>query len=801
MDRYVCIHGHFYQPPRENAWLEFVELQDSAYPYHDWNERISRECYGPNSAARILDESGRIVRIVNNYASISFNFGPTLLSWLEGSDPETYARILEADRASRDRFSGHGSAIAQAYNHMILPLAKRRDKVTQVRWGLRDFERRFGRKAEGMWLPETAADLETLDVLAECGVGFTLLAPDQASRTRPLGNEQWTDVTGGRIDPTMPYRVRTPGGRELSVFFYDGPISRAIAFEGLLNRGEDFAHRLAGAFVDTRPWPQIVNVATDGETYGHHHRHGEMALAYALQYLEDQGLAKVTNYGEYLARRPPTHEVEIRENTSWSCVHGIERWRSGCGCRTGGREAWKQGWRGPLRAALDGLRDRLAGVYEHEARNLLRDPWAARDAYIDVVLDRSEARVESFLREQGSPDPDGARRTRALELLEMQRHLMLMYTSCGWFFNELSGIETVQILQYAARAIELAERLTGQPLEAPFLQQLKEAKSNLPEFGDGQGVYEKLVRPSRAGLQEVAAHYAVSSLFESYPDETRLFCYDAERHGFHALDLGDARARVGRVRLRSQLTLEALDTSFAVLLFGNHNIHGGVRPARDDAAYEALVHAVSEAFGHGDFAEVLRILDAEFGSATYSIGDLFRDERREVLDKILEETQTAVQESYRSLYGQHAALMRYLSTLHTPLPRDFKAIADVVVNADLGECLAEDDPSPDRVRDLLRDADQLAIELDREGLAFTLKQTVDRVAGKLRGDPRDAATLGRLLNLVGLVRSVPFDVDLWWTQNVYWGALRTVSSAEPLSSEGSAERFRELGKVLGFRIE
>ena len=420
---------------------------------------------------------------------------------------------------------------------------------------------------------------------------------------------------------------------------------------------------------------------------------------------------------------------------------------------------------------------------------------------MSVCLGRTDASVGGFLRDHASGPLDDAGRTRLLRLLEMQRHLMLMYTSCGWFFNELSGIETVQVLQYAARAIELADRLTGQPLEAPFLEQLSTAKSNLPEFGDGQGVYEKLVRPSRAGLQEVAAHYAVSSLFESYPDETRLFCYDAARRGFHALDLGDARARVGRIRLRSRLTLESLDTSFAVLLFGNHNIQGGVRPARDDAAYEGLVRGISEAFGRGDFAEVLHILDAEFGSATYSIGDLFRDERREVLGRILKSTQATVRETYQALYGQHAALMRYLSTLHAPLPRDFKAIADVVINADLVACLAEDEPDPDRVRDLLRDADQLRVELDKEGLAFTLKQTVDRAAGTTLRNPEDEATLGRLLGLVGLVRSVPLDVDRRWTKKVYWEPLQETNAHGGFSSGRSPSRFHELGKALGFRIE
>jgi alpha-amylase/alpha-mannosidase (GH57 family) len=357
MERYVCIHSHFYQPPRENPWLEQIELQDSAYPYHDWNERITAECYAPNAVSRIIDQAGKIANIVNNYAKISFNFGPTILSWMEEREPDLYRRILEADRESREIFSGHGSAIAQAYNHVILPLANSRDKRTQVIWGARDFESRFGRTPEAMWLPETAVDLESLDLMANEGIRYAILEPHQAHRVRKKGSREWMDVTGGRIDPKLPYKLRLPSGRTIAVFFYDGPVSRAVAFEGLLNNGEVFANRILGAFTDSRSGRyQFVHIATDGESYGHHHAHGEMALSYALHHIESNGLARITNYGEFLEIHPPTHEVEIYENTSWSCVHGIERWKSNCGCNSGGRPGWNQEWRRPLREALDWLR-------------------------------------------------------------------------------------------------------------------------------------------------------------------------------------------------------------------------------------------------------------------------------------------------------------------------------------------------------------------------------------------------------------------------------------------------------------
>ncbi|HWV58185.1 MAG TPA: DUF3536 domain-containing protein, partial [Longimicrobiales bacterium] len=397
MDRYVCIHGHFYQPPRENPWLERIELQDSAYPYHDWNERINVECYARNGASRILDARDRIIEIVNNYGRISFDFGPTLLVWLEENDPDTYRSILEADRESQRRFSGHGSAMAQAYNHMILPLANPGDRRTQIYWGIRDFRHRFGREPEGMWLPETAVDLDVLEALVAAGIRFTVLAPHQAKRIRQIGRDEWQDVTGGRIDPSRAYRQYLPSGKHIDLFFYDGPISRAVAFEGLLRNGERFASRLVGAFSHDRDWPQLSHIATDGETYGHHHRHGEMALSYAIRHIESHRLAKLTNYGEYLELYPPTHEVEILENTSWSCAHGVERWRSDCGCSTGGQPGWTQAWRQPLRAALDWLRDTLAPRYAEAAAEVFHDPWGARDRYIDVILDRSRDNVDRFL--------------------------------------------------------------------------------------------------------------------------------------------------------------------------------------------------------------------------------------------------------------------------------------------------------------------------------------------------------------------------------------------------------------------
>jgi len=499
MERYLCIHGHFYQPPRENPWLEAVERQASAHPYHDWNERITAECYAPNAGAHILDAHGNIAHVVNNYAHMSFNFGPTLLSWLEKGSPKTYQALLEADRESARRCGGHGNAMAQGYNHMILPLANARDKRTQVLWGIRDFERRFGRAPEGMWLPETAVDLKTLEALAQQGINFTVLAPHQAQRVRSLGAADWQDVSGGRVDPCVPYVLRLPSGLCICLFFYHGPLARAVAFERLLENGEALIASLMGAFDAQQSKPQLVHLATDGETFGHHHRFGEMALSYALHHVEARRLARLTNYGEFLAKHPPAREVEIVENSSWSCTHGVERWRADCGCTVGGQPGWTQAWRTPLRGALDWLRDELARRFEEQGAALLKDPWAARDAYIDVVLDRSTSSVEGFLNRHRARPLSPEQQVTALKLLELQRQAMLMFTSCAWFFEELSRIETVQVLRHACRALQWAREALNVDFEPPFLERLAQAQSNLPDHGDGRQVYQKLVKSTGGG--------------------------------------------------------------------------------------------------------------------------------------------------------------------------------------------------------------------------------------------------------------------------------------------------------------
>ena len=549
MERYICIHAHFYQPPRENAWLEAVEFQDSAYPYHDWNERVTAECYAPNSASRILDGDGRILQIVNNYSKISFNFGPTLLSWMEQKSPAVYQAILAADRESQRLFSGHGSAVAQAYNHMILPLATGRTSTRKFSGEFETLKNALAaiRKECGCRKPRWTCRLWKSWPNWESSSRFFLLTRQAGSgRSADGPGAKWTEAES---IPPWPMRSGLHPGQTINVFFYDGPISRAIAFEDLLADGKRFSERLLGAFSDARTWPQLVHIATDGETYGHHRAYGDMALAFALNYIESSKLARLTNYAEYLEKHPPTQEAKVIGNSSWSCVHGVERWRSDCGCNSGGHSGWNQQWRAPLRQAFDWLRETVAPRYETEARKLFEHPWETRDAYIDVVLNRSRENVVSFMNEQAKRELSPAEIVNGLKLLELQRYLMLMYTSCGWFFDDLSGIETVQVIQYAGRALQLAGQLFSDDFATPFLDLLAQARSNIPDQGDGRSIYQRYVQPAMVDLEKVGAHYAVSSLFEDYGQNTRIYCYDVERMEYRSSRQGKLRVVLGQAKV------------------------------------------------------------------------------------------------------------------------------------------------------------------------------------------------------------------------------------------------------------
>lgn len=800
--RYICVHGHFYQPPRENPWLEAVETQDSAAPFHDWNERICAECYAPNGAARILDGKKRIIRIVNNYARISFNFGPTLLSWLKENAQRTYRMIREGERRSRENFGGHSSAMAQVYNHMIMPLASTRDRITQIRWGIADYEKHFGAEPEGMWLAETAADNETLELLAQHGIKFTVLAPHQCKRVRLVQNGQgqnasgegrpeeseagqdgaeqngteqngaeWQDTPDGSVDTTRAYRVRFRSGASIAVFFYNGPNSRAIAFEGLLNAGENLAARLKSGFRD-EDRPQLAHVATDGESYGHHHRYGEMALAYALHLIETDESVQLTNYGSFLEQFPPEYECEIVENTSWSCVHGIERWRSDCGCN-GGRAGWNQKWRAPLRQALDELRDKLAPLTEQEGARLFHDAWAARDAYIQVILDRSSESADLFFGAHQSHALDAGERTRALALMEMQRHAQLMYTSCGWFFDDISGIETVQIIAYAARVLQLARDLFGEQgkaLEAAFLERMAEARSNLESAGDGAKIYRATVAAKELRLEQVAAHYAISSMFTPFAGETDLYCYRMRRLSWAAHASGSGRLALGRVHVASAITGKSDSFSFAVLHFGDQNITAAVRPYAepDAAAFEKFAEEAAAAVQRADFPDVIRIVDRKYGHADYSLTSLFTDEQRRIVRIILDSTLRDIESSLTAIYQDHASLLHYLSQAGLPKPPALTLAAGFAIDAGLRRAIESDPVDSAQLHSYLALAKSDQVQLDTAALSYLADQRMKRAMVELQLSAGSLETLDRVLELARALVELPFEHNLWQAQNLWY---------------------------------
>jgi len=801
--RYICIHGHFYQPPRENPWLETVETQDTAAPYHDWNERICAQCYATNGAARVLNIKNQIVRIVNNYARISFNFGPTLLSWLKENAPRTYRMILDGERRSRKTFGGHSSAMAQVYNHIILPLANTRDRITQIRWGIADYENHYGSLPEGMWLPETAVDRESLELLAQHGIKFTLLAPHQCKRVRALSGGDWADTPGAGVDTTHPYLLRFESGVSIAVFFYNGAASRAIAFEGLLNSGENFAARLKAGFKDGAQ-PQLVHVATDGESYGHHHRHGEMALAYALRLLEADKTVKLANYGSFLEQFPPEYECEVVENTSWSCVHGVERWRSNCGCN-GGKPNCNQLWRAPLRQALDELRDAVAPLTEQEGGKLFKDVWAARDAYIDVVLDRGGEAAERFFLAHQSHILSEPERVRALELMEMQRHAQLMYTSCGWFFDDIGGIETVQIIAYAARVLQLARELPGDEageLEPKFLARLEEAKSCVASIYNGAHIYQACVATMELGLEQVAAHYAISSVFSSYAEETDLFCYRVRRISYDIYNSGRGRLALGRAHIASAVTGQQQSFSFAVLHFGDQNITAAVKAYNESDAkeFEAFAKQAAEHVQRAYFPEVIRLLDRYYGHVDYSLTSLFTDEQRRIVQLILNSTLWDIENSLKTIYEDHASLLHYLSQAGLPKPAALTLAAGFAVNAGLRRALEADPVDQAVVKSFLSLAKADGVPLETATLSYIADQRMKRAMVELQMSLGSLEALDRALALGHSLVELPFELNLWQAQNIWYEILRSSSYALTALNKDDRPRweqkFRELGTCL-----
>ncbi len=649
MSKYLTIHGHFYQPPREDPWTGRIEVQPSAWPARDWNARIYAECYGPNAWSRVLNERGQIESIVDNYEYYSFNIGPTLMSWIRRFEPEAYARIREADRLSVERL-GHGNAIAQVYNHVIMPLASARDRETQLKWGIADFEEHFGRRPEAVWLAETAINMDVVVDLVREGIKYVILAPGQAARVRPLVDSgtlpPWTDVSPATLDVTKPYRVfpRDEHGEplcdgHLDVFFYNGALSSAVSFEHLLRSGETFAGRIEGTY---RPdaGPELCSVVTDGESYGHHEPFGDMCAAYLFsKELPRRGI-EVVNFGWYLEHFPPKDEVELAnargEGSAWSCAHGVGRWCRDCGCQTGAAEGWNQKWRAPLRDGLNALKARLDEIFESEASRLsATDPWELRNDYVSVLVDEifperlaasSAAFLKRHLKKGLKPAADGA---KLLRLLESQKYAMYAFTSCGWFFNDIEGIEPVQNLRYARRAIEMAggEELRGE-LEELLLGRLREAVSNAHGL-TGEQVYRDLALPGMPAGWRLAASALLDPVrpddFVEKEVHGLKFEAECERHDRHfrlwncriadVRELVDERFRA--VTLRDSFREECLvvfpgaegEVAFPKapprLLRDVHGLFPGGHLVRLADAFPSDLQVLADRLAHDSFGEIV----------------------------------------------------------------------------------------------------------------------------------------------------------------------------------------------------
>ncbi len=812
---YVTVHGHFYQPPRENPYLDAIERQPSASPYHDWNERIHHECYRPNAFARVVNDRGEVVGIVNNYEYLSFNIGATLMSWLERYDVEVYQRILEADRKSCDRLNGRGNAIAQVYNHIIMPLANQRDKYTQIRWGKEDFRSRFGRDPEGMWLAETAVDYATLEALIAEEIRFIILAPSQAQRCRVLPTEdqpitEWHEVGGSQIDPTRPYRCFLPGGNPnrdyIDIFFYDGPISRDMGFSDVLYNSHHLAAQIGQAVRgDHRP-AQLLSVATDGETFGHHKGGTEKTLAYAfIEEFPRRGWT-VTNFAHYLSLNTPSWEVELKPVTAWSCAHGVDRWQDDCGCGGEGG-VWHQKWRRPLRQALDWLRDQLIKVYEEAVRQLFRDPWKARDEYIQVIRDRSPANISRFLSRHQSHKLTASEQVDALRLLEMQRHALLMYTSCGWFFEELSRPEGTQILRYAARALELAGDVAGVQLEKGFLKRLAQAPSNVEFFKHGSEIYRQLVLTAQINFRQVAAQYAITSLFGNHlsevrsqnieggihpscfirhPSQKHVYCYTAHQLDYQLQRMGQLTLAVGQLRLGSEITWESEHLVFAVLHLGGWDFHCCIQPFAGRRAYSQLKDKLFEALQQASAAHTIRAMTQMFGDQSFSLQNLFAEERHRIMRLLSHETLTRLDQLYTQVYRDNYGVLMAFHRDELSVPQELQVAAEIALGhrcltsvRSLSEEIGEPQLSLNHLAELeaiATEAKHLRCSLNIPEAKQTLEQLIVRSLWQLLHDANPAtveADIHRLERLIDVGYQLNLSLSLNRAQELYFSCLHS----------------------------
>ncbi len=825
----LVIHGHFYQPPRENPWTGFVEREAGAQPFHDWNERIHAECYRANAFARIHDRHGRVASIANNYSRLSFNFGPTLVGWLARHHPRTWRRIVDADRGSVRRL-GHGNAIAQAYGHPILPLASPRDLRTQIKWGLADFRARFGREAEALWLPETACNESVLEALMDEGLRYAILAPHQAASVREIAEVRGPTAnarrgtseeapgsvspkaSNERLDTSRPYffRHRQDPKRSIALFFYDGELAKGVAFEGALAssaRLVDRFERAAKANGRGNEGAGLVHFATDGESYGHHSRFGDRCLAFTLAVEAPRRGFRVTNYAEFLDRVEPTHEVLLSEGadglgTSWSCAHGIERWRSDCGCQTGGKDDWSQAWRVPLREALTFLRDEAARLFEDAGADLFKDPWAARDAYGALLAARNgpteevggnEADPLVFLRSQAKKPLSARDSERALGLLELARHALLTDTSCGYFFSDISGLESVQILKYGGRVLDSLAELGQEPRTDRFLEILAEARSNLPAMGNGADVYHKLVEPCRVTPASVAAHLAMTKLVDHLPDEGRLAGFSFAFHGVRREKRERLRAATGRLRLADLATTRPLEFAVGTMHLGGVDFHVVLKEDPGEEEFAKSTDRFWKRFTAASLPAVLRALDEEFDDPKYGafgLAHVLSEGRREIFDRVFGDLVERFSDQFAHLYDDNRRLLDVFTSAGFEIPQVLKAAAEFTLSKRFLAEIERQNGSHDRKR--YEEAIRIAAEAARHGYDLDRREAKERISKIVLSAVQEAIETNLLeeaeevVGLVELARLLGLSPDFEEPQEALFEAISTMEPAAGLRRAGEA---------------
>ncbi|MBN2070752.1 MAG: DUF3536 domain-containing protein [Candidatus Krumholzibacteriota bacterium] len=812
--RHLIIHGHFYQPPRENPWTQRIDRQESASPYHDWNERISRECYRPNARSRRLDGYGRVTRLVNNYEAISFNFGPTLLSWIEDKDPALIDQLAEADRASARRLGGKGNAVAQVYNHIIMPLANIQDQKTQIRWGVSDFEKRFERSPEGIWLAETAINDLSLGLLIDFGFRFAILSPFQAEKFRPLGKSGgWKTVDDGSIPTGRAYRSYTRTGkgkrrtdRFIDIFFYDARLSTDISFNHLLSNGDRLAEAISDSF--ERCGGDLVTIATDGEIYGHHEPFGDMALAYLI----DEGARRydisLTNFSAYLDSHETQFEVVLKagkngEGTAWSCSHGVGRWKEDCGCSTGGLPGWNQKWRTPLREGLDTLRDRLSAIFEKKGALLLTDPWQARDDYISVMTPRSVEKVSSFIREKSRVDLSDEDLSLACRLLEAQRNALLMFTSCGWFFNDISGIETVQLLKYAARAIELGGCEDAADIENEFLLALEKARSNTAPAGTGRDLYLEAKSSSSVRPSFLAGQYVLASSLSSTEASPEIFGYNFNISDDTVMEVSGITLNIGRVSMTSPYTLEKNDFKYILVVGTPARVACMLNECAGSEEFESMKSHFSALPADTDYFDIVADMADYFEGNIFVMRDLFSEDREKILGLLAKKQILEVKSIFEKLYFENREILRLFKETSLTPPESLLAPARAVLAERLSGEIDRwtesfDTAGLDGIKKVISESNYYGIELDK---SRTLKIFTGFFLGMLSPMRESLSNKisDQLFTFAEYCREIDLELPHHDIQNEIFTILETrVGDAADRIATGAAGSGADLSDVVSF---